>query len=302
MANISEDRRVVLTALREVPYETTFLLSDAKQDSIIKNRYWFDLPGQWTHQANKDSIIGIRDIYFTKTNRFIKYSYKISLYGFSTPQPTDEPIDEIEGVITVWLDGGNDTIRHLTDKFNEKWLENGKRTHTCTDEQHKWKADEILSYFDFDNETKKTYLYFGRGIGEDPYYSLVDSNETTLLPYQVEITAISADTKLLFGGEHFIHEWNVNKPCRVAIPMWSRHQCLVKSSIATNDKNNILGHTLARFNYNPIKYYRLNHDVKKFWIELYETRYHESPVEFPSDKRDDLIIEAIVMFTSQAML
>jgi len=28
MTNISEDRRVVLTALREAPYETTFLLSD----------------------------------------------------------------------------------------------------------------------------------------------------------------------------------------------------------------------------------------------------------------------------------
>ena len=60
MTNISEDRKVVLTALREVPYETTFLLSDAVQDQSIKNRYWFDLPNQWTHQANKDPIIGIR--------------------------------------------------------------------------------------------------------------------------------------------------------------------------------------------------------------------------------------------------
>lgn len=296
MTNISEDRRVVLTALREVPYETTFLLSDATQDQFIKNRYWFDLPSQWTHQANKDSIIGIRDIYFTKTNRFIKYSYKVSLLY------SDEPIDIIEGTISTWLDGGNDTIRHLTDKFNEKWLTNGKRTNTCTDEQHTWKTDEIVSYFDFDNETKKTFLYFGRGIGEEPYFSLDDGNECILLPYQVELTAISDDTKLLFGGEHFIAEANNNKPCRISIPMWSRHQCLVKSSIATSDKNNILGHTLARFNYTPIKYYRLNHDVKKFWIELYETRYHESPVEFPSDKRDDLIIEAIVCFSSQAML
>ena len=72
MTNISENQRVVLAPLREVPYETTFLLSDAVQDQSIKNRYWFDLPNQWTHQANKDPIIGIRDIYFTKTNRFIK--------------------------------------------------------------------------------------------------------------------------------------------------------------------------------------------------------------------------------------
>ena len=302
MTNISEDRHVVLTSLREVPYETTFLLSDATQDQSIKNRYWFDFPNQWTHQANKDPIIGIRDIYFTKTNRFIKYSYKVSLFGYSTPLATEEQIDIIEGTINHWLDGGNDTVRHITDKFNEKWLTNGTRTHTCTDEEHTWKTDEIKAYFDFDSETKKTCLYFGRGIGETSFYELINGNTTTALAYQVEITALSPDAKILFSGEYFIAPWNNNKPCRVAIPMWSRHQCLVKSSIAMNDKNNILGHTLARFNYTPIKYYRLNRDVKKFWIELYETRYHESPVVFPSDKRDDLIIEAIVMFTSSAML
>ena len=114
---------------------------------------------------------------------------------------------------------------------------------------------------------------------------------------------MSSDTQALFGGTAF--DWkslDTSTLPRVAIPMWSRHQCLVKSSIATNDKNNILGHTLARFNYTPIKYYRLPNNIKRFWIELYETRYHESPVVFPPDKRDDLINEAIVCLTSQGML
>ena len=34
-ANISEDRKVVLSALREVPEEITFMLSDAEQDPKI---------------------------------------------------------------------------------------------------------------------------------------------------------------------------------------------------------------------------------------------------------------------------
>ena len=303
MTNISEDRKVVLTALREVPYETTFLLSDAVQDQSAKNRYWFDFPNQWTHQANKDPIIGIRDIYFTKTNRFVKYAYKISLNTVDENDSSLTPLNTIEGTITTWLDGGNDTIRHLTDKFNEQWLTNGSITLETI--QHEWKAKEIISYYDFDTTTKKTYLYIGRGISESETFPYNDEqNQQTLdLLYSIEITALSEDAKVLFDGTSFeFKSIDTTLLPRVAIHMWSRHQCLVKSSIANNDKNNILGHTLARFNYTPIKYYRLNHDVKKFWIELYETRYHESPVEFPSDKRDDLIIEAIMCFTSQAML
>ena len=129
----------------------------------------------------------------------------------------------------------------------------------------------------------------------------------------MEITAISDDAIALFGGTEFIAPWNNNKPCRIEIPIWSRHQCLVKSSIATNDKNNILGHT-RKDPYTPLKYYRLTSGIKKFWIELYEARFHDSAVSFPTKAyeldeetkkeidRDDLIIEAIVCFTAQGML
>ena len=310
--NISEDRKVILAPLREVPEEITFLLSDAEQDSTKPNRYWFDFPNQWANQPNKDPIIGIRSIYTTKTNRFIKYSYKVSLTNFNTPQPYVNPVDTIEGTITHWLDG-SDTIRPIAEKFNEYWLTNGTRTTSFTNGEHTWDQDEIQSYYGYDRESHTTYLYFGRGIGEDPYYSLVSGNETTLLPYQVEITPISDDAKALFGGTYFIAEWNVNKPCRVAIPIWSRYHCFIKSSLAANDKNNVLGHS-RNDPYTPIKYYRLSSKVKKFWIELYETRFHESPVVFPTKvyetdpnekkklDRDDLIIEAIVCFSSQAML
>ena len=68
-----------LAKKREVPYEVMFKLSDAKQDPIKKNRYWFDFPGQWVNQLDKDAIIGIRDIYLTKTNRLAYFKLTISL-------------------------------------------------------------------------------------------------------------------------------------------------------------------------------------------------------------------------------
>ena len=304
MTNISEDRRVVLAPLREVPEEITFMLSDAEQDPNIKNRYWFDFPSQWANQPNKDPIIGIRSIYITKTNRFIKYKYKITLNDLAQ-QPIDittvyEPIDTIEGTIIHWLDG-SDNIRPITENFNKYWLSDGTRTHTCSDEQHTWKDWEVQAYYGYDRITKKTNLYFGRGIMEEPYYTHESSLIEHHYPYGIEITPISDDAIALFGGTFFKHEPDQTKPCRVALSVWSRYQCMIKSSIAANDKNNILGHT-RNDPYTPIKYYRLTSNMKKFWIELYETRFHDCLVELPSDKRDDLIIEAIVCFTTQAMI
>ena len=317
-SNISEDRRVVLTALREVPEETTFMLSEATQDHHIKNRYWLDFPSQWANQPNKDPIIGIRSIYFTKTNRFIKYSYKITLndVAIETLEPQQfvmyEPIDTIEGTIAHWFDGGTDTIKQIVTYFNDNWLTKGNRT--LTYEHHTWQANEIQCYYGYDRQSNKMNLYFGRGIGEDPYYTYTNDSEQKLLPYGIEITPLTDDAKVLFNTTGTLRaDPDQTKPCRIEIPTWSRHQCLVKSSIATNDKNNILGHT-RNDTYNPIKYYRLYNGIKKFWIELYETRFHNCGVEFPTkvyetdeDKkkeidRDDLFIEAIVCFTAQGML
>ena len=331
-ANISDDRKVVLSALREVPEEITLMLSDAEQDAKIPNRYWFDFPNQWANQPNKDPIIGIRSIYTTKTNRFIKYNYKITLFylGIINNDDEDSPLDEmgdfpeefdedddlettrhvdiIEGTMTHWLEG-SDTIRYLTEKFNDEtsgWLANGTQTTNTT--HHTWQQKEIQAYYGYDRKEHKTYLYFGRGILESRYYK-VNHNETEYkYAYEIEITPLSDDAKALFGFDSTKFSFD-----RVNIPVWSRYNCLVKSSIATNDKNNILGHT-RNDPYTPLKYYRLTGGLKRFWIELYETRYHESPVSFPvkiyeqdnNEKkkidRDDLIIEAIVCFSGQGML
>ena len=199
-----------------------------------------------------------------------------------------------------WLDG-SDTIRVITDKFNTiNWLTNGTRMNDhISDDKHSWNEREIVCYYEYDIEEERTYLVFGRGVLGDIY----EYTETTLgVPttylchYRITITPLTDDTKAVFGFDEPKTSWT-----DVKIPTWTRHQCFVKSSIALNDKNNILGHT-RNDPYTPIKYYRLYCSVKKFWIELYETRYHQAPVVFPDDKRDDLIIEAIVCFIAQGMI
>ena len=305
--NVSDSRKVVLVSLREVPYEITFQLSDATQDPNIKNRYWFEFPNQWSNIPNKDAIIGIRSIYLTKTNRYIQYSYKAELIPVNDME--NQSVDTLEGTVRQWLDG-SDTIRPISEFFNDRSLPKsnddptliGTRTHSIDDQEHTWSKYEVMSYYGYDRETKTTNLCFGRGILASDTITIKDNEDfETEYRYRITITPESDDAKALFGSNSALTGYT-----RLEIPVWSRYQCLVKSSLANDDKNNILGHT-RNDPYMPIKYFRLNMSDKRFWIELYETRFPSSPVSLPLNSndeldRDDLIIEAIVMFSAEAML
>ena len=310
--NVSDSRKVVLVSLREVPYEITFQLSDATQDPNIRNRYWFEFPNQWANIPNKDSIIGIRSIYTTKTNRYIQYSYKIELIPVNDMEEVS--IDTVEGTIRQWLDG-SDTIRPISEFFNNRWQpkadENdeshyGTRTTTSLTEDFVWEKYDVMCFYGYDRNSNTTHLCFGRGIlATDTIFIKGSQNEDIECKYKITITPESDDAKALFGSSTAL-----TASTRLEIPVWSRYQCLVKSSLANDDKNNILGHTRDD-SYVPIKYFRLNANDKRFWIELYETRFPKCPVSLPMKvydsntqelDRDDLIIEAIVMFSTEAML
>ena len=107
-----------LAKKREVPYEVMFKISDAQQDPIKKNRYWFDFPSQWANQLDKDPIIGIRDMYLTKVNRKILFWLSITI------------CDKNDSSI-LWLTrtrkigfylNSFDTINDFIDKFNTNYV------------------------------------------------------------------------------------------------------------------------------------------------------------------------------------
>ena len=305
--NISDSRKVVLASLREVPYEITFQLSDSTQDPVIKNRYWFEFPNQWANQPNKDAIIGVRSIYLTKTNRYIRYSYKIELI----PVGETQAVDKIEGSIDHWMED-DDTVRAISHTWadaNRGWRSGNRPDEYSTYSDHEWQAREIVCYYGYDRQTNITNLWFGRNIGSDETVFVKANGLDIECEYKITITPESDDAKALFG---FTNERTAIT--RLSIPLWSRYNCLVKSSLADDDKNNILGYTRGQA-YTPIKYYRMHSRDKRFWIELYESRFPDCPVSLPkkiyienndieSNKidRDDMFIEAIVCFTTDAMI
>ena len=321
-------KRLTFSQVKEVPYEITFLLRDAQRDPKIPNRYWFDLPESWVDTVSKDPIIGIRSIYATKTNRFIWYEYTIELInrdGYDDPE-TEVIADVWKGEITHWLDG-SDTLRVITDYFNNHWRDTGHRPDgyypsgyepddpdVPNASNHRWEPGEIHCHYEykqgFHRSTIATsdnglHLVFGRGFLPDVVWIEDDEGWSRPYVYRITIMPCNWDTAIVFGLDRMdeVTAWT-----NVQFQAWSRYKCLVKSSLADMDKNNILGHT-RNDPYNPIKYFRYkNYGLRRFWIELYETRYPDCPVIIPAPvdrenhEDDDVIIEALFCFSTDAMI
>ena len=313
---------------REVPYEVMFKLSDAVQDPIKKNRYWWDFPSQWSNQLDKDPILGIRSIYLTKTNRLAYFKLTISL----REDNENETLWYFwYGDINFYIDG-TDTIVIFTTKFNQYWYDalknNGQGKNDYSSSNYTLDSNSIHSHFDYDSNTHKCLLSIGASNSFPKHIIITDTNnQTHNCLIRISIEPKNQDTYALFNIDYRepLEEATLIGIREISIPVWTRYNCYILSSLADDDANNFLGHT-RNANYTPIKYYRLKNKNKKFWVELYETRYHDVPVTLPIDKipnldydstqieseinkmylkeyiRDDLFIEAIVIFNSNAMI
>ncbi|MBR6906983.1 hypothetical protein IKN40_00275 [bacterium] len=288
---------------REIPYEVMFKLSDAKQDPIKKNRYWFDFPSQWADQYNKDPIIGIKDIYLTKTNRIIQYDFKIHIIEEGANESVKLWLTR-SGTLVYTLDG-EDTIKDFTTKFSNYWKAQTKETYQAEDysalkngnDVYDWNEKDLAAWFEYDSTSNKCLLHIGCSNVCPESLTVVDTNnQTHTVKFKFEIRSVNEDTNVVLGT-------NVLKSGlkEVVLPIWTRYGVYITSSLAEDDVNGFLGHSRP-LGFNHTKYYRLKNTCKKFWIELYEVRYNKVPVDvLPNDSRDDLFIEAIVCFSSEGM-
>ena len=289
-----------LAKKREVPYEVMFKLSDAQQDPTKKNKYWFNFPSQWADQYDKDAIIGIRNIYLTKTNRHIRLKFNITLVEENT-----ETIWGIRRCVSDFTMDGEDTMKTFTHKFDESWYNAANEWVTTSAgvgfdsfSDYEWDIKHFCAWFDYDDTNKQIILKIGCSFICPETVTVVDTeNHTHTCNFSISFQADNDDTRAVLG---------INNACTgtryASTPIWTRYECYIKSSLAEDDAHDFLGHTRDK-GIVPVKYYRLKNKNKKFWIELYETRYHDVPVTvLPNDSRDDLFIEAIVCFNSAAML
>ena len=137
-------------------------------------------------------------------------------------------------------------------------------------------------------------LIFTHTIHQDKL-EYIDENGTHECHLAIHITPLNEDCKNVFNISNRVSGDDILK-----IKAWSRHQIYLTSSISYEAEDNFLGHT--NHSCNPIKYFRLTHEDKRFWVDMWESRNHNIPVEFSNDGKEVLYIEGIVCFDSKAML
>lgn len=284
--------RIILESLREVPQEIMFNSLTAKRDQIIPNRYHFKFPEQWANQLDKDAIIGIRDFYMVRQNRYILFELVVWVYEPNEEEPNN--LFMLKSKQRIWLDQ-TETLEKIPKILEEFWFDNIYFTFTYDGGD---KAKEILYNKDLiDCWYLNGKLYFGRL----PHKNNLEYEDEFKIKHQCEIliqlTPISDDAKAIFGTDESILKENELSIDNV----YSRHQLYLTSSISNDTEDNFLGHT-RNDSYIPMKYYRLTSESKQFWIDLWDTRNHNVAVILPKDNKDVLYMEAIVCFNASAMI
>lgn len=278
--NISETNKIVLQALREVPQEVIFNSSKAIKDQIVPNRYHFRFPEQWANQLDKDAIIGFRNFYIVRHARFIVFEINIRCYSEIATW------FELTTLMKVWLDN-DDTIEKIPRIWEEFWYIDTKTINVENVEANDlFNNKELIDCWYMDGE-----LHFGRLMKDNLELHGIEGH------VEINLKTISEDARGIFNIDSItsIDELVVHN-------VWSRHQAYITSSISNETDDNFLGHTSSNRQYYPIKYYRLTSKNKQFWIDIFESRNHSVPIILSNDNKDVLYIEAIVCFSSNAMI
>ena len=289
--NISTNQKVILEPLKEVPQEVLFKSNSPKnamRDQNKSNRIWFMFPEQWRNQLNKDSIIGFRNFYIVKEDRYIVLNLDIDVYE-NIELEERNTLFSLSGKQRFWI-GQSDSLTKIPYIFEEFWYQNMKTILINNDfANEQLNNKNLIDCILINNE-----LIFTHTIHQDKL-EYIDENGTHECHLAIHITPLNEDCENVFNISNRVSGDDILK-----IKAWSRHQIYLTSSISYEAEDNFLGHT--NHSCNPIKYFRLTHEDKRFWVDMWESRNHNIPVEFSNDGKEVLYIEGIVCFDSKTML
>ena len=97
------------------------------------------------------------------------------------------------------------------------------------------------------------------------------------------------DAKAIFNCESGVTTPSLELSCP---GIWTRHRCLLRSSISINNCKNYLGY--SQKNHNPIKYYKIRCNENRFYIDLIDAHNNTTIVNLPVDDKEDLVLELVL--------
>jgi hypothetical protein len=284
---------------REIPKEMLFRISEARQDFIKKNKWWFKLPEEWVNRAFKDKVLGLRSMKLVP--RWFAPRFSLVIYFYPDDGVDTRPSLGYLSYINDLFVGSTTTIHNIVDYFNKIYndfiksyniFDQPPDVEESIHKQYIYKTYCNYRYITDHQDSSKIQCVF-------TFESVTGYRPGPIGFTRAQFSIPNQDAKDLFGEELFRPYLTIERTITTTI--WDRRDLYILSSLAlSSDKNGYLGHSRLA-DYIPIKYYRLDSDDKEFWIELYSEREHRCSAD-DLQKVSDLYLEMIFMFNTQAML
>ena len=244
------------------------------RDKLKCNRFWFEFPAEWRTSLVTERVIGFRSLWIPFTYRTLRFTLKVYTY-----QEDEQGIALIQTHIIYFninLRVGQyfeDIIEQMVNRIKEYCEEAG--------DSIPWKYDDIQLEITTENSTK-----YG-GLVNCFKISQIYNLETYTLNF--ELIDMNDDAKAIFNCEN----GHINEtPELVCQGIWTRHRILLRSSISVNNCKNYLGQ--SQKDYKPIKYYTIQCNENRFYIDLIDAHNSTTLVNLPVDDKEDLIVEMVI--------
>ena len=281
-------------------------------------------------QYKRDPVIGISEIYYTQCIRDIRYQFKLELINQTLGM--NEAIPEYTITINgIYYMSRNIKFREFVNGFVGEWL---SAMSTKNTELAAYKVGETARpltpykgydvFLDFNYEDRNgervTVLKFNNM--EDPtrWDSIIDPSTGGTISVIPKMTfkLLNDDCKEVLNGFKRQKEYDildgvevsgvddiVNEVIRERVlrlyPAWDRNMVYVTSSISSMTDGGFLGYSRSE-PLHRLKYYRLDNNTQKFWIELYSARDDKVKTILPKDGKDYLAIEGVIYFDASTAL
>ena len=303
--------------------------------SVVKpnqpNRYWLELPQNWSIQHKQDPVIGISEVYFNQCIRYVHYTFKFELIDQTMGINEPIPAYTISFTDHQYMSRGS-TFRDFVNGFVSEWNEaiNAKNIELASYKDNEEVPRPLTPFKNYDAFVDFGYEMRGSekvcvlkwSAIEDPsrWDGVIDpasGNDVSVIP-RMTIEMLNDDAiEVLNGSKNEIDFLEIDNVEELGLdfivgtvtrenvlrlyPRWDRHNVFITSSISSMTAGEFLGYSRAE-PLHRLKFYRLDNNTQKIWIELYSARENDVKIVLPKDGRDYLAIEGVVYFNASKAL
>lgn len=293
--------------MRQIPLNALFNSNSprAVRDTLKPNRFHFKLPNEFILNGRNDKIVGITNLYITKGFRFIDFKLKVKqerlLLDPRTPTTCELLKEDVIRVRKFFDDSIllKDLVININEEFDTlkdiRVLVNGNKPIQLMHSFFEYSNNEGLSAPG--SETQSVFII------KSPFNDYTTEDRTVnnyLYTVNFSFDFMNDDFKNIINYENREPRISNDLPI-ITKNIWDRNSCILYSSLAQGVDDDYLGHT-RKYPLNHIKYFRLKGYADEFWVDLYATVDHKAPVYLPSDNKDALYIEAILLDSTQPLL